>query len=98
MSRDEADILPRSPCLRPMPDDFRETFIRLGWVAREIELEYGAHWRTIVRWIDEAGRDELIAARAEYVRQRREDRRSQRARDRQARRETMAVTRKIART
>lgn len=34
---------------RPMPNDFAETFIRVGWDG--IEAETRAHKTTIVRWI-----------------------------------------------
>ena len=51
---------------RACPPDFRETYIRLGWET--IVEHYSANWRIIARWIDETGREELTAARAEYVR------------------------------
>lgn len=46
---------------RPKPDDFRETFIRIGWSG--VEAHYRAHKQTISRWIDEEGRDDLLRAR-----------------------------------
>ncbi len=62
---------------RPMPRDFVETFIRVGWGG--IEAECRAHKLTIVRWINEAGRQQLVEARAEYVREQREKRGSRRS-------------------
>jgi hypothetical protein len=47
---------------RPIPIDFRERFIELGW--GEIGAHYRAHDRTIARWIEEAGGDELREARS----------------------------------
>ncbi|MBI1182127.1 MAG: hypothetical protein GC201_16405 [Alphaproteobacteria bacterium] len=70
---------------RPVPEDFEETFIRVGWTS--IEAECRAHAKTIARWIDEVGRDDLIRRRAEYVRRERIRRRSDRAR-RRARNQT----------
>lgn len=50
---------------RPMPPDFRDRWPQVGWEgARE---EWGAHSRSIARWIDEAGRTDMIAARKAYV-------------------------------
>lgn len=51
--------------LRPKPDDFRATYIRLGKPA--VIEHYRAHWKTIKRWVEEEGKDELRKARAEYV-------------------------------
>ncbi|PTQ12106.1 hypothetical protein CLG96_05945 [Sphingomonas oleivorans] len=50
---------------RPKPRDFRETFIRVGWSG--IEAHYNAHKKTIVRWMEEEGRDELIEARRQVT-------------------------------
>lgn len=47
---------------RPLPFDFRETFLRLGQ-SKEIEEHYRTNWRVIRRWIEEAGGEELRAAR-----------------------------------
>lgn len=47
---------------RPCPSDFRETYLRLGQ-SKEIEEHYRTNWRVIVRWIEEAGGDELRAER-----------------------------------
>lgn len=58
---------------RPVPRDFPQTFIRVGWFG--IEKHYRAHARTIARWIDICGREALVAARADYVRENRKRRR-----------------------
>jgi hypothetical protein len=50
---------------RAKPVDFRAVFIAIGWGG--IETHYGTSWRVVKRWIDEEGRDELIAARAAAV-------------------------------
>ena len=47
---------------RPCPSDFRETFLALGQ-SKEIEEHYRTNWRVIRRWIEEAGGEELRAAR-----------------------------------
>lgn len=47
---------------RPCPPDFREVFLRLGQ-SKEIEDYYRTNWRVIRRWIEEAGGEELRAAR-----------------------------------
>lgn len=49
--------------MRPLPDDFRAVFLRLGQ-TREIEEHYRTNWRVIRRWIEEAGGDELREERA----------------------------------
>lgn len=51
---------------RPVPNDFDETFIRLGWSS--ICEHYCAGWATVVKWMALRGRDRLRAARADYVR------------------------------
>lgn len=51
---------------RPCPPDFAETYVRLGW--HYVDAHYNANWRTVARWIDETGRQELKAARAAHVR------------------------------
>ena len=74
----EATLLPeqrsRTKCrqgrirpYRPCPPDFRERYIEMGW--HYVDAHYGANWRTVARWIDETGRQELKEARAAYVRQ-----------------------------
>lgn len=61
---------------RPKPSDFRATYIEMGWDG--IDEHYGTNWRVIRRWIEQEGRDDLIAARAAHV----EAERSKRRRDR----------------
>ena len=48
---------------RPLPADFRETYLRLGQ-DKSIEEHYRTNWRVIRRWIEEAGGDELRNARS----------------------------------
>jgi len=55
----------RPSAWRPCPRDFRDRYIELGWES--IQEHYRAGWPVIARWIDECGRDELKAARSEYV-------------------------------
>jgi len=55
---------------RPVPRGFPEAFVELGWGG--IEEHFHAHSRSIRRWLDVCGRDELRARRAEYVRRQRE--------------------------
>jgi hypothetical protein len=52
---------------RPVPRDFEETFVRIGWSS--IELHYAAHAKTIAKWIDVVGRDRLVSRRAAHVRE-----------------------------
>lgn len=47
---------------RPMPVDFRETYLLMGWDG--IEEHYGTNYRCIRRWIDEAGGEDLRKERA----------------------------------
>jgi len=66
----------RRSTLRAKPADFRQVYIAVGWGG--IEQHYGTNWRVVRRWIDEEGRDALIAARAAAV-----DKQRRRARFRQ---------------
>ena len=52
----------RTKPYRPCPKDFREVFLELGQ-SKEIEEHYRTNWRVIRRWIEEAGGEELRAAR-----------------------------------
>lgn len=63
---------------RPVPNDFRERYIEMGWDG--IDEHYGTNWRVIRRWIEIEGRAGLITARAEYVEQRRQERRERKRR------------------
>jgi hypothetical protein len=58
---------------RPRPDDFRATFIAMGWDG--IDEHYRTNWRVIRRWMQEEGREELIAERSAHVRQQQLERR-----------------------
>lgn len=51
---------------RPIPPDFRERYLEMGW---EAEWYFETNWRVMRRWIDEAGGEELIAARAEWLKE-----------------------------
>lgn len=50
---------------RPVPADFVEVFVRVGWSG--IERHYRAHWQTIRRWHIICGGEALSAARRDYV-------------------------------
>lgn len=49
--------------IRPVPRDFAEMFVRLGW-GRGITEHYGCNDRSITRWIEECGGDKLRAKRS----------------------------------
>jgi hypothetical protein len=68
---------------RPVPDDFWQQYVEQGWET--IREEYGTHTRVIRRWIEEVGRERLTAARAEYLRRKREQEAPIRARSRRIR-------------
>jgi len=53
---------------RPKPDDFHDRYVEHGWGW--IMDHYEAGRATVMRWIEEEGRDELYAARREYLRKR----------------------------
>lgn len=48
-----------------MPPEFRDLYIRHGWDAQYL---LATNWRVMVRWIEEAGGDELRAARKDWLR------------------------------
>lgn len=50
---------------RAVPADFRERWPQFGW--SEAKAEWGAHARTIARWVDELGRDEMVLARKRWL-------------------------------
>lgn len=50
---------------RPVPKDFEETYVRLGWSA--ICEHYGAGWKTVKKWIELTGRQQLREARRDHV-------------------------------
>lgn len=70
-NRQAYDGFVRPEHTRPLPPDFREQYLEDGW---DCQWTYGCNWRVMCRWIDEAGGEELIAARAEVVCQRRKRR------------------------
>ncbi len=51
---------------RPAPRDFREVYLRNGWIGADGSIEeiFSANYRCIARWIEECGGDELRAARS----------------------------------
>lgn len=49
---------------RTLPADFRERYLADGW---EAQTDLRCNWRTFCRWIDQAGGDELRAARREVI-------------------------------
>jgi len=59
---------------RRRPADFEQVFVRLGWELTPVH--YGVHHRSIHRWLDECGKDRLIAARSAFVRAAREARKA----------------------
>lgn len=58
----------RSAGYRPKPRDFRAVFIELGWGVKD---HYGARCTIILRWLQEEGREQLLAERARHLRNRR---------------------------
>lgn len=60
---------PTRKIIRHCPDDFVETYLRIGWDG--IELHYRAHKDTIKRWVMECGGDDLKARRAAVVAEKR---------------------------
>jgi hypothetical protein len=63
--REKCATAPRPSRFRPKPDDFRDRYVEHGWGW--IMDHYEAGRETVMRWIDEEGRDELYAARREYL-------------------------------
>lgn len=50
---------------RPMPKDFPEFFVEFGWGG--VGAALGAHRRSIMRWLDEAGAEDLRQKRREFL-------------------------------
>lgn len=71
------------PTSLPCPSDFRETFVRIGRIACEEHYRVGRH--TVNRWLEECGKDRLIAERSALVFQRDFDRRDRLTRQELAR-------------
>jgi hypothetical protein len=63
---------------RPKPADFRVIYLSIGWDG--IEEHFQTNWRVIRRWIEEEGREGLIAERAAVVEAQRVESRSRRKR------------------
>lgn len=53
--------------IRRRPDDFAETLVRIGRLACEEHYHVGRS--TVTRWLEEAGKRELLARRSAYVRE-----------------------------
>tara|TARA_Y100001951_G_scaffold104212_1_gene115167 strand:+ start:2646 stop:2942 length:297 start_codon:yes stop_codon:yes gene_type:complete len=68
---------------RECPDDFRETYVRMGWDG--IAEHYRTNWRVITRWIHQSGGHKLRAERRAYVQARFKRRRMEREAKRKAR-------------
>ncbi|MGJ0508912.1 MAG: hypothetical protein ACR652_17650 [Methylocystis sp.] len=66
---DHQSGLKGKPPPRPVPDDFDVIFIEQG--RDQCESWYRASKRTVNRWLDERGKERLIAARADYVKHQR---------------------------
>ncbi len=54
----------RPGAMRPLPADFRERYLEMGW---EAQWHFECGWKVMCRWIDEAGGPELIEARKQWV-------------------------------
>lgn len=65
---------------RPVPDDFEVIFVEQGRL--ECEAWYRARRTTVNRWLEECGKDRLIAKRASFVKHLRDTRRCERPRER----------------
>lgn len=72
---DERETNGRWP-LRPCPGDFSEVYVKVG--RRACEEWYGAGFRAINRWLEECGKERLIALRAAFVLNRIKDARRRR--------------------
>jgi hypothetical protein len=75
---------------RPKPADFRAVYLDMGWDG--ITEHYGTNWRVIRRWIEQEGREELIAARAAAVAEKRAERRAEKERGERRRRYVLGRT------
>lgn len=68
----------RSP--RPRPDDFEVVFVEQGRL--ECEAWYRARRTTVNRWLEESGKERLIAKRASFVKHLRDKKRMNRPKER----------------
>jgi len=64
-NRKAYDGFKRPNATRTIPDDFRERYLEMGW---EAQWYYSCNWRVMCRWIDEARGQDLIDARAQWLR------------------------------
>lgn len=55
--------------LRPVPADFIDRWPQVGWEGAADE--WGTHARVICRWVEECGREWMVARRAAYLRRER---------------------------
>lgn len=53
----------------PCPADFEAVFVEIGRLV--CEEHYGAGHKQVTAWLEQSGKDELIAKRKEYVREKR---------------------------
>lgn len=51
---------------RPLPPDFERVFVTMGW--RGVERTFRSRAEVNQRWLNQAGRDRLLAARRAYLR------------------------------
>lgn len=58
----EQDPTIQSIARRPMPKNFSRAFSILGW--REAPWYYRCSWRVLGRWVNEAGKEAVLAERA----------------------------------
>ena len=58
----QQDPTNRSIARRPMPKNFVRAFSILGW--REAPWYYRCSWRVVGRWVNEAGKETVLAERA----------------------------------
>ncbi len=61
----------RARPIRTRPDDFEVVFVEQGRL--ECEAWYRVRRTTVTRWLEESGKDRLIAKRAAYVKHRRDN-------------------------
>jgi hypothetical protein len=73
LCRIEREPVTRQVQARPRPDDFEVIFVEQGRL--ECETWYRCRRTTVDRWLEEAGKERLIAERAAFVKLQREQRR-----------------------
>lgn len=60
------------PAFTHRPDDFEQTFVRIGRQA--CEEHYGVGRLQVSKWLDECGKDQLTTIRREYVKRKEAER------------------------